>query len=267
MSPTLPSVDLSGTWSGIALTGDTLQWTATEMNFQAGNWEMSLFWHTKRNVSHGQVQEGLWMLPIISYRPIILDDLPHSQHWPSLLHIGLQLPFISGLRENVLGLSQQQNIVTLFDPGHPTHTKWTPRLTQPCKSLLEQHAQPHTVALCSIQHCSPNHPATSTLSKDALKGKTPPPTNSWRHPWRPTVRLPSRSPIWKNGPSADFTTQSAPEKGVPSKEFANKHLVSDPTQEAPRTEFQGQWPTLTRFKTGHLHRAGCSPRPRCACGE
>lgn len=90
----------------------------------------------------------------------------------------------------------------------------------------------------------------------------------------PTARLPSRRPIWKNPPPADFTIQSAWKKEWESKDVPNKHLVSDPTLPVPGTNLpRKQWTTLNRFRTGHgpclasLHKWGSSPTPRCACGE
>ncbi|KAL7378497.1 hypothetical protein ABVT39_014733 [Epinephelus coioides] len=90
----------------------------------------------------------------------------------------------------------------------------------------------------------------------------------------PTARLPSRRPILKNPPPADFTIQSAWEKEWESKDIPNKHLVADPTLLVPGTNLpRRQWSTLNRFRTGHgpclasLHKWGSSSSSLCACGE
>ena len=90
----------------------------------------------------------------------------------------------------------------------------------------------------------------------------------------PNARLPSRQPIWKNPPPADFNIQSAWQVEWESKEVPNKHLVPNPNQQVPGTDLpRRQWSTLNRFRTGHgpclasLHRWGSSPSPLCACGE
>ena len=90
----------------------------------------------------------------------------------------------------------------------------------------------------------------------------------------PTARLPSRRPIWKKPPPADFTAQAAWEKEWESKDVPNKYLVLDPTQQVHGTTLpRRQWSNLNRFRTDHgsclasLHRWGSSPSPLCACGE
>ena len=90
----------------------------------------------------------------------------------------------------------------------------------------------------------------------------------------PTAQLPSRRPIWKNTPPADFTIQLAWKMEWESKEVPNKHLVLDPNLQVSGTNLpRRQWSTLNRFRTGHgpclasLHKWGSSATPLCACGE
>jgi len=92
----------------------------------------------------------------------------------------------------------------------------------------------------------------------------------------PTLRLPSRHPVWKGNPSADATASvsSRCRDDWQSATVINSSLVDDPTVRLPGFHLsRRQWSLLNRFRTGQGHCGMCRKKwgltnnEMCACGD